>query len=322
MHTQRTVPEEYASLVESGLLNLGPGTVIERGTVLRTDTSERPINLGNGSLVRSHAVVCGGVTLGDGCIVEHGVALGEGAVLGRGSVVEHGSTIGPGVAIGDDCRVWPNSVISGAVSIGNRNELGPLITIGTPPQHLRQRRSKGRIEIGDDNVIREYVTVHLPTGDVTRVGNHCYIMAYNHLPHDVTVEDHVTLANNCQIAGHSRIMHHANLGLCCVLHQHSAIGAGAMVGMGSAVHRDVPPYVTYVGSSARSMNRVGMERMGLTGDQIDDLQNWYAEANVVRDGAAALSGFEERWWHDDLRSFFEASSRRTCTVSIPPGLPA
>jgi len=316
------VPEEYAALVEDGQLSLGHGTIIERGAVLRTDGSERPINLGNGSVVRPHAVVCAGVTLGDGCVVDHGVVLGDAATLGRGCIVEHGSAIGPGVSMGDDCRVWPNSVISGAVSIGDRNEIGPLTTVGTPPQHLKQRRSEGRIEIGDDNVIREYVTVHMPTGDVTRVGNRCYVMAYNHLPHDVTIEDHVVLANNCQIAGHSRIMHHANLGLCCVLHQYSVIGAGTMVGMGSAVHRDVPPYVTFVGSSARSMNRVGMERMGLTGGQIDDLQNWYAGANVVRDGAAALSGFAERWWHDDLWSFFEASSRRICTVSIPSASPA
>jgi UDP-N-acetylglucosamine acyltransferase len=119
-------------------------------------------------------------------------------------------------------------------------------------------------------VIREYVTVHQPADDTTRIGDRCYLMSYAHVPHDATLGDAVTLSNSAQLGGHTIVGDNANIGLSAVVHQRLAIGGGAMVGMGSVVTKHVPPFAVVYGNPARlaGANRVGLQRAGFSDDVI------------------------------------------------------
>jgi UDP-N-acetylglucosamine acyltransferase len=175
-------------------------------------------------------------------------------------------------------------------------------------------QSPGIIQIGDDNVLREFVTVHMPMEALTWIGNSCYIMAYNHFPHDVFVEDDVNMTNNCQIAGYSTIMHHVNLGLSSVAHQHSVIGAGAMIGMASVIVKDVPPYVVFINGVATRVNQVGLERMGKSEDEIRDLFQWYSGQRHNK--LELADDLSSRWWYKDMKRFIELTKREMCPIGF------
>jgi UDP-N-acetylglucosamine acyltransferase len=130
--------------------------------------------------------------------------------------------------------------------------------------------SEASIEIGSRNVIREFATVHSGTTEVTRIANDCYLMTQAHVPHDAQIEDEVTLSNSSQLGGHTIIQRGANIGLGVVIHQHSLVGTRAMIGMGSIVTKDVPPYAMAYGSPAkvRGGNLIGMQRAGVDADLI------------------------------------------------------
>jgi UDP-N-acetylglucosamine acyltransferase len=188
------------------------------------------------------------------------------------------AVIGPGVVLGVGNVVAPYAVILGPCRIGDRNWIGPHVTIGTPAQIRDHEHPVGWAEeptgsgvvIGDDNVIREYVTVHQPADDTTRIGDRCYLMSYAHVPHDATLGDAVTLSNSAQLGGHTVIGEGANVGLSAVIHQRLAIGGGAMVGMGAIVTKHVPPFAVVYGNPARiaGTNRVGLQRSGFGDDVI------------------------------------------------------
>lgn len=184
------------------------------------------------------------------------------------------AVIGPGVELGTSNVVAPYAVILGPCRIGDRNWIGPHVTLGTPAQIRGREHPVGwtsppdgsGIVIGDDNVIREYVTVHQPTEGTTRIGHRCYLMSYAHVPHDATLGDGVTVSNAAQLGGHAVIGDNANIGLSAVVHQRLAIGGGAMIGMGSVVTKDVPPFAVVYGNPARlaGANRVGLQRDGFS----------------------------------------------------------
>jgi UDP-N-acetylglucosamine acyltransferase len=192
--------------------------------------------------------------------------------MSSANTVHPTAVIGPGVTLGVGNVVAPYAVILGPCRIGDRNWIGPHVTIGTPAQIRDHDHPAGWVHepdgsgvvIGDDNVIREYVTVHQPAEDVTRIGARCYLMSYAHVPHDATIGDGVTLSNSAQIGGHTVIGDNANIGLSAVVHQRLAIGGGAMIGMGAVVTKDVPPFAVVYGNPARvaGTNRVGLQRAG------------------------------------------------------------
>lgn len=183
------------------------------------------------------------------------------------------AVIDPSVSIGTGNTIGPYAVILGNVRIGNDNWIGPHVVIGTPaqmrggihPATWNGDDSNTSIEIGSRNVIREFVTVHAGTVDITRIGNDCYFMTQAHIPHDAQIEDGVTLSNSAQLGGHTVIQTGANVGLGAVIHQRSLIGSSAMVGMGSIVTKSVPPFGMAYGSPARIRggNVIGMQRAGL-----------------------------------------------------------
>jgi UDP-N-acetylglucosamine acyltransferase len=191
-------------------------------------------------------------------------------------ISEYAHLIGD-IQIGTGNYVSPGAVIIGPISIGDNNFFGPNAVIGTAPQDdlisanehklatLGLRAPDIRLVIGNNNVIREFVTIHQGLTSVTEVGSNSYFMAYSHVAHDCKIGNSVKIANNVQMGGYSVILEGAYLGLSSVLHQFTVIGAHSMIGMGSVVNRSVPPGLLVVGSPARALkvNQVALEKMGI-----------------------------------------------------------
>lgn len=178
-----------------------------------------------------------------------------------------GAVIGANVRIGADTVVGPYVVIEGCTKIGARNRIFPFASLGGAPQDLKYQGEPSQLEIGDDNRIREFSTIHRGTeggGMVTRIGNGVLVMNYVHVAHDCQVGDHVILANSSEIAGHCIIEEWAVTAGMCGMHQFTHVGAHAMIAAGSMVSQDVPPYAMVAGNRARlvGVNEIGLERRG------------------------------------------------------------
>jgi len=192
------------------------------------------------------------------------------------------ASIGTSVKIGSGNVVGAYTVIEGDVTIGDDNWIGPHVTIGTPPQYSTKKfefhgGDAAGIVIGNRNVLREYTTVHQPSERTTSIGDDCYLMAYCHVSHDTRLRDGVVMANSVQIGGFSDIQEFANIGLSSVLHQFTTIGAYVMIGMGTVISKDIPPFVKAVGTPARSLwiNSTGFNRAGLSAATIDEISRSY-----------------------------------------------
>jgi UDP-N-acetylglucosamine acyltransferase len=203
------------------------------------------------------------------------------------SLLEHNTIhpsaiIGPNVTMGKGNYVGPYSVFSGRVEIGDNNTFISHASVGLPAQHRATSHSHTRLEdygtikIGSNNIFREFITIHQPSKQLTSVGSNCFLMSYVHIPHDCLVEDNVTIANSCQIGGHSILMTGCNLGLSICVHQFSVIGSYCMVGMGSVVTRHLLPYNKYTGPGPKRLgiNEVGLKRRGFDEAKIERVQLW------------------------------------------------
>lgn len=179
------------------------------------------------------------------------------------------SIIGEHVEIGAGTTIGPHVVINGHTTIGNNNRIFQFSSLGEIPQDKKYAGEPTRLEIGDDNMIREFCTFNLGTaqdGGVTRVGNKNWIMAYVHLAHDCQVGNNTIFANNAQLAGHVTVDDFAILGGFTVVHQFCQIGSHVITGMGSILFQDIPPYVTVSGNPAapHGTNSEGLKRRGFT----------------------------------------------------------
>ncbi len=183
--------------------------------------------------------------------------------------------VGAGVRLGARCRLHSHVVLDGNISLGSDNEVFPFACLGLKTQDLKWKGGATRVEIGDRNVFREYVTVHSATSDggTTRVGSDNHFLAYVHLAHDVTVGNHVVMSNVATLAGHVVVGDHAVIGGLAAVHQFCRIGSFAMIGGCSKVVQDVPPYMMADGNPAetRFVNKVGLERNGFPPDTIKHL---------------------------------------------------
>lgn len=202
------------------------------------------------------------------------------AQLGRDVEIGAYSIIGDAVKIGDGTIIKSHVVIEGDVTIGKNNIIFPFAVIGVAPQDLKFKGEKSRVEIGDNNSIREHVTIHLGTQDanmLTKIGSNCLLMVGVHIAHDCVVGDNVILANNATLAGHVEVGNHVVIGGLSAVHQFARIGEGAMIGGMSGVENDVIPNGLVMGerASLAGLNLVGMKRRGIARDDIHALRNFF-----------------------------------------------
>jgi UDP-N-acetylglucosamine acyltransferase len=185
--------------------------------------------------------------------------------------------IGEGVELGDDCEVMSHAVLAGPTKIGKGNRIFPYASIGLDPQDMKYAGERTRLEIGDANIFREFVTVHRGTaggGGVTRIGNHNLLMAYVHIAHDCVLKDHIVMANGASLAGHVEIGEYAIVGAFCGIHQFTRLGAYCFLGAYTVVNKDILPYMKTTAERPMAVlgpNRVGLERCGLSREDIGEL---------------------------------------------------
>jgi UDP-N-acetylglucosamine acyltransferase len=189
--------------------------------------------------------------------------------------------IGPKVEVGENCTFHSHLNVQGPTKIGTNNQFFPFSGIGLDPQDVSYRGEPTRLEIGDNNIIREYVTLNRGTlkgGGVTRIGSHTLIMAYSHVGHDSIIGDHAMLVNGATLAGHVIVEEWAVVGAMCPVHQFVRIGAHSYIGGGTTITQDVLPFSKT--SAARNnraygLNSVGLERRGFSKERIRKLHHAY-----------------------------------------------
>ena len=207
------------------------------------------------------------------------------AIVHPGARVPASCRIGPYCVIGDEvelgehCELMSHVVLEGPTRIGSHNSIFPFSSIGLPPQDLKYAGEKTRLEIGDHNTIREYVTINRGTaggGGVTRIGSHTLIMAYVHIAHDCIIGDHVIMANAATLAGHVTVEDWAMVGALCPVHQFVRVGAHSYIGGGTTITRDVLPFSKTVAARdthAYGLNAVGLERRGFSRERIRNIHH-------------------------------------------------
>ena len=200
-------------------------------------------------------------------IIDPKAKIGDNVSIGPWTV------IGPDVEIGDNCSIASHVVIRGPSIIGANNKIYQFSTIGDDTPDLKYKGEPTKLIIGNDNVIREGVTIHRGTvqdkGE-TVIGNHNLLMAYAHVGHDSVIGDHVIMVNNSSLAGHVIVGDWAILSGYALIHQYVSIGAHSFVGPAAFSYHDVPAFVTAFGSPAepRTINKEGLKRRGFSADQI------------------------------------------------------
>ncbi|MCG4453995.1 MULTISPECIES: acyl-ACP--UDP-N-acetylglucosamine O-acyltransferase [unclassified Pseudomonas] len=214
-------------------------------------------------------------------IIDPSAKLADDVVVGPWSI------IGPDVEIGEGTVLGPNVIIKGPTRIGKHNRVYQFSSLGEDTPDRKYKGEPTRLVIGDHNIIREGVTMHRGTiqdRDETTVGDHNLIMAYAHIGHDSVIGNHCILVNNTALAGHVHIDDWAILSGYTLVHQFCHIGAHSFAGMGTAIGKDVPAYVTVSGNpaEARSMNFEGLRRRGFSAESIQALRRAYK--TVYRQG--------------------------------------
>jgi len=200
--------------------------------------------------------------------IDSDVTIGAYTVIGAGVTIESGSKIGPHV------------VINGPTHIGKNNTIFQFASVGEVPQDKKFHGEESKLVIGDGNTIREFVTINRGTGEgggVTNIGNDNWLMAYIHIAHDCQVGNNTIFSNGASLAGHAIVDDNAILGGFTLVHQFCHIGEYAFCGMGSAISKDVPPYIMINGNPAhpRGINSEGLKRCDFSKDAIKAIKEAY-----------------------------------------------
>lgn len=215
------------------------------------------------------------------------------------------AVVGDGVRLGEGVTIGPGAVVLGPTVIGDGCWIGPGCVIGTPPEISSLPHNRAwdgeldhhGVEIGPRTVVRELSTIHQGSYRPTKIGADCWILNRVYVAHDCQVGDRVTLSAGTSVGGHVLIGAGVNVGMNAVVHQRRVIGPGAMVGMGSSVTRDVPPYAMAYGSPVRlhGANTVGMQRAGVDAVDVDALAAEYSRGTVPALSSGALAEAFS-WW--------------------------
>jgi len=229
------------------------------------------------------------------------VEIHETAIIAEGAVLEDGVKIGPYCVIGKDVKIGKNTlleshvVIEGITEIGEGNKIHSFASIGKDSQDLKYKGEPTKTIIGNNNKIREFVTIHRGTTDrwETRVGDNNLIMAYVHIAHDVIVGDNCIFSNNATLAGHVTVDSNALVGGLTPVHQFCRIGSYSMTGGASAINQDICPFVLAEGNKAkvRGLNSVGLRRRGFSNEEISNLKKAYKL--IFRSGMPLKEAVEE-----------------------------
>ncbi len=216
----------------------------------------------------------------------------DGAVLGAGVEIGPYCIVGAAAKLGDGVRLLSHVVISGDVAIGARTVIHPHAVMGGESQIHHNDATGTSLVIGEDCVIRECVTLNLGSNKghkVTRIGAHCYIMAYSHVGHDCVVGNSCTFANGTQLGGHVTIGDNVITGGLCTVQQFGRIGRGAMLGGMAGANLDVIPYGIAFGSHAyhAGLNLIGLKRRGVPRPNIHALRHTYAAVLLSDEGTLA-----------------------------------
>jgi UDP-N-acetylglucosamine acyltransferase len=229
------------------------------------------------------------------------VEIHETAIIAEGAVLEDGVKIGPYCVIGKDVKIGKNTlleshvVVEGITEIGEGNRIYSFASIGKDSQDLKYKGEPTKTIIGNNNKIREFVTIHRGTTDrwETRVGDNNLIMAYVHIAHDVIVGDNCIFSNNATLAGHVTVDSNALVGGLTPVHQFCRIGSYSMTGGASAINQDICPFVLAEGNKAkvRGLNSVGLRRRGFSNEEISNLKKAYKL--IFRSGMPLKEAVEE-----------------------------
>lgn len=225
------------------------------------------------------------------------------------------TVIGEHVKINAKTTIAAHVVIEGPTEIGVGNRIFPGAVIGLEPQDLKYKGAASQLKIGDNNQIREFVTINRATeeNEVTRIGDNNLLMAYVHVAHNCVIEDGVVIANSVALAGHVQIESKAVIGGVLGIHQFVQIGGAAMVGGMSRIDRDVPPYTLVEGNPARvrSLNLVGLKRAGLNTTELENLKKafrlLYRSEMTLNQALAELELLPDNKYVQHLRQFLQLS---------------
>ncbi len=246
------------------------------------------------------------------------------AKLGQNVEIGPFCVVGDFVEIGEGTILKSHAVIEGNTKIGKNNVIFPFAVIGVIPQDLKFKGENARVIIGDNNRIREHVTIHIGTQDgimETRIGSNCLLMVGVHIAHDCIVGDNVIMANNATLAGHVEVGNHAVIGGLAAIHQFVRIGQGAMIGGLSGVESDVIPYGTVMGDRAflAGLNLVGLKRRNFERAEIHALRNFFKklfeenkEENFLNKANKLSGEFDSKLVNEILTFINSQSSRSFC----------
>jgi len=204
-----------------------------------------------------------------GAKVHHTATVSSKAVIGKNVEVGPYCVVGPDVTIGDGTKIDAHCLVVGWTTIGKENHIHNGVTIGAPPQDYKYKGEKGEIKIGDKNIIREFVTIHTPSGGgETVIGSENMIMVHAHIPHNCRIGNQVIIGGYVGLAGYTDIGDQVVIGGLAGIHQFVRIGRLTMVGAQSKVTQDIPPFMLVEGNPAqvRSVNSIGLQRRGVSQD--------------------------------------------------------
>ncbi len=248
-------------------------------------------------------------------LIDPSARVGDGVKVGPYSVV------GAEVELGDNVELISHAVVTGRTRLGAGTTVYPFASIGHQPQDMKYDGEPSSLEIGENNVIREHVTINPGTagGDmVTRIGEGCLFMVGAHVAHDCMIGDHVVLANNATLGGHVKIGEWAIIGGMTAIHQYVRIGRHAIVGGMTGVEHDVIPYGSVVGDRGRlaGLNLIGLKRRGFGRDTIHDLRRafrlLFADEGTMTERVSDVSElFIENEPVMDIVNFIQVESSRS-----------
>ena len=232
------------------------------------------------------------------------------------------SVIGPNVTIGKDTKIESHVILKGPTTIGERNHVFQFSTVGDGSPDKKYKNEPTLLTIGDDNIIREGVTIHRCTiqdkGE-TLIGNRNLIMAYSHIAHDCVLGDDIVLTNQAALAGSVKVGDGAILGGYAIVHQFCSIGSYSFCAMGTSVNKDVPAYVKVRGNPAKpfGINTTGIKRLGYSKEVIESLRSAYRSVYrkklTIEEAMVDLS--EMRNKYDEVNNFLKSIEESTRGIS-------